>query len=100
MTAATESAPSPVRLPGSGPGALADRVPTWALGLGLVLLHLAVTLQVRPNPRWNDGIFVLDDAATFPDARVELVRDSRTFVMIDQPDRLAELVADFAPVNA
>jgi hypothetical protein len=43
-------------------------VPTWALGLGLVLLHLAVTLQVRPNPRWNDGIFVLDDAATFPDA--------------------------------
>ncbi len=35
---------------------------------GLVLLHLAVTLQVRPHPRWNDGIFVLNDAATFPDA--------------------------------
>jgi hypothetical protein len=41
--------------------------PTWVLGLGLVLLHLAVTFQVRPHPRWNDGIFVLDDAAAFPD---------------------------------
>ena len=41
--------------------------PSWVLGLGLVLLHLAVTVQVRPHPRWNDGIFVLDDAAAFPD---------------------------------
>ncbi|MGH8895376.1 MAG: glycosyltransferase family 39 protein, partial [Actinomycetes bacterium] len=44
------------------------RVPTWLVGLGLVALHLVVTFQVRPHPRWNDGIFVLNDAASFPDA--------------------------------
>jgi hypothetical protein len=53
------------RAPATGP---ADRLPTWVMGLGLVLLHLAVAFQVRPHPRWNDGIFVLNDAATFPDA--------------------------------
>lgn len=72
MTAATESAPSPVEPPRSGPAALAARVPAWVLGLGLVLLHLAVTFQVRPHPRWNDGIFVLNDAASFPDTTREL----------------------------
>ncbi len=46
-------------------------VPTWALGLGLVLLHLAVTFQVRPHPRWNDGIFVLNDARDFPDVPLD-----------------------------
>jgi hypothetical protein len=55
----------------SAPGLL-DRVPTWAVGAGLVVLHLAVTLQVRPHPRWNDGIFVLNDAASFPDTTREL----------------------------
>ena len=46
-------------------------VPTWLLGLGLVLLHLAVTFQVRPHPRWNDGIFVLNDARDFPDVPLD-----------------------------
>lgn len=41
-------------------------LPTWAMGLALVLLHLAVTFQVRPHPRWNDGIFVLNRARDFP----------------------------------
>jgi 4-amino-4-deoxy-L-arabinose transferase-like glycosyltransferase len=41
-------------------------LPTWLIGLGLVLVHLAVTFQVRPAPRWNDGIFVLNDARDFP----------------------------------
>lgn len=41
-------------------------VPTWGLGLALVALHLAVTLQVRPGPRWNDAIFVLNDARDYP----------------------------------
>lgn len=72
MTAATEPATSPVQPPRSGPAAMATRGPTWVLGLGLVLLHLAVTFQVRPHPRWNDGIFVLNDAASFPETTREL----------------------------
>jgi pimeloyl-ACP methyl ester carboxylesterase len=35
-------------------------------------------------------------AAAFPDARIEVVPDSRTFVAEDQPERLAELVGAFA----
>jgi 4-amino-4-deoxy-L-arabinose transferase-like glycosyltransferase len=50
----------------------ARAVPTWALALGLVALHLVVTFQVRPHPRWNDGIFVLNDAASFPDLTRDL----------------------------
>jgi len=41
-------------------------------------------------------------AQTFPDARVERVDDSYTFVMEDQPERLAALIGEFArrPVAA
>jgi pimeloyl-ACP methyl ester carboxylesterase len=39
-------------------------------------------------------------AAVLPDARLETIADSRTFSMIDQPDRLAELVGEFAGVRA
>jgi 4-amino-4-deoxy-L-arabinose transferase-like glycosyltransferase len=46
-------------------------VPTWVMGVGLVLLHLAVTFQVRPYPRWNDGIFVLNDARDFPNVPLD-----------------------------
>jgi pimeloyl-ACP methyl ester carboxylesterase len=35
-------------------------------------------------------------AAAFPDARLEQIEDSYTFVAIDQPERTAELVAAFA----
>jgi pimeloyl-ACP methyl ester carboxylesterase len=35
-------------------------------------------------------------AAAFPDARLERIEDSYTFVPIDQPARTAELIADFA----
>ena len=31
-----------------------------------------------------------------PDSRLEQIPDSRTFISEDQPQRLAELVADFA----
>ena len=41
-------------------------MPTWALLGGVVLVHLLVAFQVRPAPRWNDGIFVLNDARDFP----------------------------------
>jgi len=46
--------------------------PTWLWALALVALHLLVTFQVRPAPRWNDGIFVLNDATTFPDLTRDL----------------------------
>jgi pimeloyl-ACP methyl ester carboxylesterase len=39
-------------------------------------------------------------AVTFPDARLERIEDSYTFVAEDQPERLAELVARFAPSPA
>jgi pimeloyl-ACP methyl ester carboxylesterase len=72
---------------------------------------LAATERLRRFDRpvllaWgtDDRLFPIRDAerlaAVFPDARVELVDDSRTFVMVDQPGRLADLVAAFAPVTA
>jgi pimeloyl-ACP methyl ester carboxylesterase len=39
-------------------------------------------------------------AAEVPGARLEVIPGSRTFVMLDQPDRLADLVADVAAVPA
>ncbi|HUB74070.1 MAG TPA: alpha/beta hydrolase [Solirubrobacteraceae bacterium] len=48
----------------------------------------------------DDAFFPLEDgerlAAALPQARMEVIGGSRTFSMIDQPDRLAELVAGFA----
>ena len=48
----------------------------------------------------DDKLFPLADAQRLakllPDARVETIADSRAFSMLDQPDRLAELVAEFA----
>jgi pimeloyl-ACP methyl ester carboxylesterase len=35
-------------------------------------------------------------AATVPDARIEQVQDAKTFVALDQPERLAELIGEFA----
>jgi pimeloyl-ACP methyl ester carboxylesterase len=48
----------------------------------------------------DDLFFPVDDgrrlAETLPDARFELIEGARTYSMIDQPDRLADLVAEFA----
>jgi hypothetical protein len=48
----------------------------------------------------DDTFFAVDDgrrlAEALPDARFELIEDARTFSMIDQPDVLAELIAEFA----
>jgi pimeloyl-ACP methyl ester carboxylesterase len=48
----------------------------------------------------DDAFFPLQDgerlAATLPNARLEVITGARTFSMIDQPDRLAELIAEFA----
>jgi pimeloyl-ACP methyl ester carboxylesterase len=48
----------------------------------------------------DDAFFPLEDgkrlAAALPNARFEVIDGARTFSMIDQPDRLADLVAEFA----
>ena len=47
----------------------------------------------------EDRVFKLDDAKrlaeTIPGARLETIDDARTFVALDQPQRLAELIGDF-----
>jgi pimeloyl-ACP methyl ester carboxylesterase len=52
----------------------------------------------------DDAFFPLEDgrrlASVLPNARLEVIQESRTFSMIDQPDRLAELIAVFAGAGA
>jgi pimeloyl-ACP methyl ester carboxylesterase len=47
----------------------------------------------------DDAFFGIEDgrrlAEVLPDARFELIERARTFSMIDQPDRLAELIRSF-----
>ncbi|HTW43088.1 MAG TPA: alpha/beta hydrolase [Solirubrobacteraceae bacterium] len=51
----------------------------------------------------EDAFFPLADgerlAAALPDARFEVLQKSRTFSMLDQPDALAELIAELAGVR-
>lgn len=48
----------------------------------------------------DDAFFPLEDgkrlASVLPSSRLEVIPGTRTFSMIDQPNRLAELIADFA----
>jgi pimeloyl-ACP methyl ester carboxylesterase len=48
----------------------------------------------------DDKFFPLDDAhrlaATLPNSRLEMIEGARTFSMLDAPERLAELIADFS----
>jgi pimeloyl-ACP methyl ester carboxylesterase len=52
----------------------------------------------------DDVFFPREDgrrlAEALPDSRLEVIEDARTFSMIDQPDRLADLIADFAQAGA
>ena len=52
----------------------------------------------------DDAFFPLEDgqrlADTMPDARLEVIREARTFSMIDQPDELAGLIGQFADGRA
>ncbi len=52
----------------------------------------------------DDVFFPREDgerlAEALPNARLEVIENARTFSMIDQPDRLAELIADFARIAA
>jgi pimeloyl-ACP methyl ester carboxylesterase len=47
----------------------------------------------------DDVFFPLEDgrrlAEALPEGRLEVIENARTYSMIDQPDRLAELIADF-----
>jgi len=67
--------------------------------------HAATGLSQFSRPTliaWSadDAFFPLIDgqrlADVLPDSRLEVIQQSRTFSMIDQPDRLAELIAAFA----
>ena len=55
---------------------------------------------------WSDDdvFFPLEDgrrlADALPNSRLEVIDNARTFSMIDQPDVLADLIADFARVEA
>jgi pimeloyl-ACP methyl ester carboxylesterase len=52
----------------------------------------------------DDAFFPLEDgerlAAALPDSRLEVIQESRTFSMLDQPRVLADLIADFACTGA
>ena len=52
----------------------------------------------------DDVFFPREDgqrlAEALPNARLEVIENARTFSMIDQPDRLADLIADFARIGA
>jgi pimeloyl-ACP methyl ester carboxylesterase len=52
----------------------------------------------------DDAFFPLEDgkrlAETLPNARLEVIAAARTFSMIDQPDKLTQLIADFADAGS
>ena len=52
----------------------------------------------------DDAFFPLEDgqrlADAMPNGRLEVIEHARTFSMIDQPDRLADLIGDFARTGA
>jgi len=48
-----------------------------------------------PEDRWFKVEHAVRLASSMPDARVERIPDSKTFVSIDQPERLAELIRAF-----
>lgn len=55
-----------------------------------------VLLAWAPEDRFFKLSYAQRLAQAFPDARLELIEDSYTFVPIDQPARTAELIAAFA----
>jgi pimeloyl-ACP methyl ester carboxylesterase len=55
-----------------------------------------VLIAWAPEDRFFKLRFAERMAAAFPDARLELIEDSYTFVSIDQPERTASLIAAFA----
>ena len=54
------------------------------------------TLESRTEEPVSTNALAERLAQDFPDARIELIEDSYTFVAIDQPARTAELIGQFA----
>ena len=59
-----------------------------------------VLLAWAPEDRFFTKAYAERLAAAFPDARLEWIEDARTFVSLDQPQRLAELVERFVTTTA
>jgi pimeloyl-ACP methyl ester carboxylesterase len=59
-------------------------------------VELPVLLAWAPEDRFFKLDYAQRLAASFPDARLEHIDDSYTFVSIDQPERTAELISSFA----
>jgi len=59
-------------------------------------LQAAVLIAWAPEDRFFKLRYAERLAGAFPNARLERIEDSYTFVAIDQPERTAELVAAFA----
>ncbi|HEV7586288.1 MAG TPA: alpha/beta hydrolase [Solirubrobacteraceae bacterium] len=61
-----------------------------------------VLIAWAPEDRFFKLRYAERMAAAFPQARLELIEDSYTFVSLDQPERTAELIAAFArePIGA
>lgn len=92
--------------PALGNGAIADDLRRLTASLRQqTTLDAAARLGEFTKPAliaWSadDGVFPLEDgprlAAALPDARLRIIDDARTFSMLDQPDRLAALIAEIA----
>ena len=68
-----------------------------ALAIGLLLLAQVVVLFLdRPNPRWNDGVFMLNDARDFPDVPADHF-SLRIGLLL--PTKLAEAVFGYGQVS-
>lgn len=80
--------------------AAVDKRDMLAAGRALPDFHHPVLVVWAPEDRL---LFPLRDGqrlqATFPDARLETVAGSRTFIPEDQPERLAELIDAFVPAR-
>ena len=64
----TRALPAPAADP---PATGRARAGTLTVLAGLLALHLVVTFQVRPSPRWNDALFVLNNARDYPDVPLD-----------------------------
>ncbi|GAB7143203.1 alpha/beta fold hydrolase [Mycobacterium riyadhense] len=92
--------------PGLSDPSIAEDLRQFTLSLRReVTMGVAARLPEFDKPAliaWSadDVFFALDDgkrlAATIPNARLEVIEGARTFSMVDQPDRLADLLSTIA----